>query len=340
MNGLWRQQAAALADALQHIGRARGSFFLNIMVIAIALALPIAGLTLLENLQPVAGRLAVEPTVSVFLAADTPRPAAVALGLELRRVLDASSGAGAGAGAGADTVAVAGAGAATVANAGADKDGTRARVTFVPKEMALKTLQEKHGVADAVAALGDNPLPDAYLITLADFDHPAAAGRLEPLVAQLEKLSGVEQVQVDSAWVRRLAALLHLLRTALLLLAATLAVVVVAVAFNTIRLQVMTQQEEIAVARLVGATDRFIYRPFFYTGALLGSSAGLLALGAVALALLPINRAVDDLARQYATQFTLSPLDWQQSLSLLAASALLGLIGSALSVRRHLRQPG
>ncbi len=304
MSAWLRQHLAALGDALQHVRRAKGSFALNLVVIAIALALPFAGLTLLHNLQSVGERLAVEPSISVFLAIDTPRKQAEALAPQLRRVLDEQASPG--------------------------------RVSFIARESALRSLQEKTGIADAVAALGDNPLPDAYLITIDTLDTPAAAARIDALVVQLAALPGVEHVQVDAAWVRRLAAMLQILRVALTLLAATLAVVVVAVIFNTIRLQVMTQRDEIGVARLVGATDGFIYRPFYYTGALLGAAAGLLALAAVALALLPLNRAIGELARLYAAQFHLGVLDWQQSLLLLLASALLGLAGSALSIRRHL----
>jgi hypothetical protein len=97
----------------------------------------------------------------------------------------------------------------------------------------------------------------------------------------MRALPGVDSVQVDSAWVKRLAALLGVLRLALLLLAITLGVVVIAVVFNTIRLQVLTQRDEIAVSKLLGATDNFIHRPFYYTGALLGLCAGAVALGAV-----------------------------------------------------------
>ena len=68
-----RQHRAALADALAHVRRAKGSFSLNVLVIAIALGLPFAGLTLVQNLQPVTRNLAVEPSISVFLALDTPR---------------------------------------------------------------------------------------------------------------------------------------------------------------------------------------------------------------------------------------------------------------------------
>ena len=307
MKAWLRQHRAAITAALSHVRRAKGSFSLNVLVIAIALALPFAGLTLVQNLQPVTRNLAVEPAISVFMALDTPRTAAAALAPRLRTILEDNK--------------------------------SRGRVTFVTREAALVALQEKNGIADALAALGSNPLPDAYVLVLESVDSPAAAAALDPMVRQLRALPGVEQVQVDSAWVRRLAAMLQILRVAVLLLAATLSVVVVAVAFNTIRLQVMTQHEEIGVARLVGATDRFIYRPFYYTGALLGTCAGALALGGVALALQPLNQAIGEFARLYASQFTLVPLNLSTSLATLTASALLGLAGSALSVRRHLAQP-
>jgi cell division transport system permease protein len=141
---------------------------------------------------------------------------------------------------------------------------------------------------------------------------------------------------VDSAWVKRLAALLGILRLALLLLAVTLGVVVIAVVFNTIRLQVLTQREEIAVSKLLGATDNFIHRPFYYTGALLGLCAGAVALGAVALALNPLNAAIAEFARLYASEFQLAPLGALELAGLLAISAGLGLIGAMLSVQRHL----
>jgi cell division transport system permease protein len=136
--------------------------------------------------------------------------------------------------------------------------------------------------------------------------------------------------------VKRLAALMHVLKLALLFLAATLGVVVVAVVFNTIRLQVMTQREEIEVCRLFGATDAFICRPFFYSGALLGLAAGSAALGVVTLALEPLNGAIAEFARLYASEFRLVPLSWSESLALLATSTFLGLTGALLSVRRHL----
>ena len=111
---------------------------------------------------------------------------------------------------------------------------------------------------------------------------------------------------------------------------------VVAVIFNTIRLQVLTQREEIMVSKLIGATDSFIHRPFYYTGALLGLCAGGVALGVVALALHPLNNAIAEFARLCASEFQLMPLQPLAMALLLALSAGLGLIAAVLSVQRHL----
>jgi len=96
--------------------------------------------------------------------------------------------------------------------------------------------------------------------------------------------------------------------------------VVIAVVFNTIRLQVLTQREEIAVSKLLGATDNFIHRPFYYTGAMLGLAAGVVALAAVALSLQPLNTAVGEFAQLYGSTFTLGVLGPLESAGLLAIS--------------------
>lgn len=299
-----RQHVLALAGAFRHLLRSPGSFSLNVLVVAIALALPFAGLTLLENVRPVSEQLAVEPEISVFLSMETPRERATALAPQIRRVILES--------------------------------GNTGKLEFIPREHALSLLKNKTGLDEAITALGENPLPDGYVLKLSGVRSAPDAAKVETLAAQLKALPGVEYVQIDSAWVKRLAALMHVLRLALLFLAATLGVVVVAVIFNTIRLQVMTQRDEIEVCRMFGATDAYIYRPFYYTGALLGLAAGGAALGAVALSLHPLNDAIADFARLYASEFRLAPLGTTATVTMLATSAGLGLVGALLSVRRHL----
>lgn len=303
MNIWFRQHRFALGAAFAQVRKSPGSFLFNVLVVAVALALPFAGVTLLDNVRPLSQELSVDPEISVFMKTDSTREQAQAIDPQLRRILA----------------------------------GSHARVSFVPREKALDNLKAKSGLTDVLQTLGDNPLPDSYVVTLQGFAGSGGdAARVDTIADAMRGLPGVDSVQVDSAWIKRLAALLNVLRLALLLLAITLGVVVIAVVFNTIRLQVLTQREEIAVAKLLGATDNFIHRPFYYTGALLGLCAGAVALGAVALALRPLNTAIAEFARLYASEFQLTPLPALGLIALLAISAGLGLVGAMLSVQRHL----
>lgn len=302
MNIWFRQHRFALGAAFAQVRKSPGSFLFNVLVVALALTLPFAGVTLLDNVRPMSEQLSVDPEISLFMKTDATREQSQALAPQLRRILA----------------------------------GSHAKISFIPREQALDNLKAKSGLSDVIETLGDNPLPDSYVMKLEGFTSGANAARIDGIAEQLQALPGVDSVQVDSAWVKRLAALLGVLRLVLLLLAITLGVVVIAVVFNTIRLQVLTQRDEIAVSKLLGATDNFIHRPFYYTGALLGLCAGAVALGAVALALRPLNAAIAEFARLYASEFQLAPLAPLGLAGLLAISAGLGLVGAMLSVQRHL----
>ena len=299
-----RHHWQALLQAFRNTASAPISFLLNAIVISVAFALPLIGLTTLENLRPLSSRLITEPEISVFMGMNVGRNAALALQSDLQRIVRSAAPSG--------------------------------RILFKPRETALAELKQHAGLSNALSILGDNPLPDAYVIALPPFNDAAAAAQIEPLAGQLRKLPGVNHVQVDSGWVQRLAALTHLLELILLVLGLMLAIVVVTVVFNTIRLQVLTQREEIAVSQLVGATNGYIVRPFYYAGALLGLTAAAIALGTVAALLIPINTAVADFAHLYASQFALTPLDMATSALLLIVGAGLGFSGALLSVSRHL----
>ena len=307
MNWL-REHMLALGAALARIRKMPGSFGFNVLVIALALVLPLAGLTLLENLRPISRDLAVEPEISVFLSTEVARDRAQAIGTEIREA--------------------------------AKHAGVPVKLDFIDRDKALAAMKSRAGLNDVVGALGSNPLPDAYVVRIGGGEEQTSPVRIEKLADELQKVQGVETVQLDAAWVKRLAALLDLAATVLALLAATLCGVVLALAFNTIRLQVFTQHEEIGVARLVGATDAFVSRPFYYMGGLLGLCAGALALLAVGGGLMLMNASVGELAKLYGSSFLLAPLDAGSVALLLVASAALGVIGAGLSVRRALRIAG
>jgi cell division transport system permease protein len=290
------QHARALTGTLSQLARAPATNLLNIGVIGIALALPVAFYVGLVNLQQLAGRVAVEPQLTLFLALDA--------GAEDLKRIEARLKAHA---------------------------GVRT-FSFVSREQALKELRAGSGMGDVIDGLGRNPLPDAFVVDAAD----GAPERLEALRDEFRRWPKVEHVQLDSAWARRLDAVLALGRMAALMLGGLLAFALTAVTFNTIRLQILTRQEEIEVARLIGATDSFIRRPFLYYGAVLGLAGGAAAWGIVWAGVRLLNSGVVELARLYGADFELRQLAPADSASLLAFAGWLGWCGAWLSVSRHL----
>jgi len=200
-------------------------------------------------------------------------------------------------------------------------------VRFIPREEALKEMNAVQGLSEVIGALRQNPLPDAFVVT-----------SREDIAAELAKLPGVAHVQADAVWARRLAAATAVAQLGLWMLAALLGAALVAVTFNTIRLQILTQRDEIEVSKLIGATDAFIRRPFHYLGLLQGLAGGAVALAIVALALALLNREVGVLAESYGSTFRLPFLSAADALAVLAFAGVLGWLGAGLSARQHLRE--
>ncbi len=294
MSAWLRQHRQALRLALR---RFVGGGVLSAVVIGVALALPAGGYAVLESLRGLATRASLDPQVSVFLKPELKRAEAQALERPLRA------------------------------------DRRLSKVRFIPREEALKELNAVQGLAEVTAALGQNPLPDAYVVTV-------RSGEIDLLVADLGKLNGVAHVQADTAWARRLAAVAAIGRLALWLLTFLLGLGLVAVTFNTIRLQILTQREEIEVSRLIGATDSFIRRPFYYLGLLQGIVGGVIAGTIVWIALALLNREVRGLAESFGSTFRISYLSPEDALAVVALAGLLGWLGAHLSVSKHLREIG
>jgi cell division transport system permease protein len=211
------------------------------------------------------------------------------------------------------------------------RDARVREARFVPREQALEQLKSMEGLAELAAALERNPLPDAYVVTARD---PAT---VETLAHDLRRLPGVGSVQADAVWAHRLALLARIAWLIVWLVAGLLALGLAAVTFNTIRLQILTRREEIEVSKLLGATDAFIRRPYYYLGALQGVVGGALALAAVAAGIALLNHEVGALARSYGSSFVIPYLSVTEGAALVVCAGVLGWLGAHLSVGRHLR---
>ena len=293
------QHRVAIANALRRLWTAPLNTLLSLFVIGIALTLPAAGYVLLDNLRALGSNASGTQQISIFMSLDATRKEADEIGARLKQ--------------------------AGVGN-----------WRFVAKEEALKRLQGSEGMAEIVASLPKNPLPDAFIVEAAD----KSPDKLEALRQSFTAWPKVAHVQLDSAWVRRFDAFLRLGKLAVTLLGVLFAAGLVAATFNTIRLQVLSQAAEIEVARLIGATDAFIRRPFYYYGALQGLLGGLLAAALVALGLKLASGPVAELASLYGGKFALAGPGALDIALLAAIGAVLGGLGAQLSVSLSLRRFG
>jgi cell division transport system permease protein len=206
-----------------------------------------------------------------------------------------------------------------------------AKATFISREQGLKSL-EQGGLGNLLAGMEGNPLPHAINLTPNATDPEA----IERLASELRKRAEVEQVLLDSDWAKRLTALMRFGQTALWMLAGILGLALAAITGNTIRLQIYALRQEIEVSRLIGATDRFIRRPFLYFGALQGLLGGVAGWAMVTAAKLALAGHVDQLAAAYGTQFPLHGLNLIETGIMLGAATLLGHLGAYLAVNHSL----
>jgi cell division transport system permease protein len=289
-------QLDSFATTVARFARSPIVTLLNVGVIGIALALPVGLYVALDNVRGAVHTLASDPQLSVFLALDAGRSDTEKIAARLKQ------------------------------------HPSVREVRYVPRDQALKELKASTGLADVVDSLPNNPLPDAFVVQPRD----PAPEVLERLRDEIGAWPKVTHVQLDAAWARRLEAGLRVARLAVWVLAALFAFALVAVTFNTIRLQILTRREEIEVSKLIGATDSFIRRPFLYFGALQGLLGGGAAWAIIWVSLQLLNNGLADLSLLYATQIELRHLGTEDSASLLLFSAALGWFGSWLSVDQHL----
>ena len=207
---------------------------------------------------------------------------------------------------------------------------------FVAKDEALQHLKSSEGMAEIIESLPKNPLPDAFVVEPANTEPES----LEGLAKTFSAWPKVAHVQLDSAWVKRFNAFLQIGKLSVVMLAGLFAGALVVVTFNTIRLQILAHAAEIEVAKLIGATDAFVRRPFQYFGALQGALGGLFAALLVSMAGLLLEAPVSELVALYGGGFALRGLSLASIAVLMSIGAGLGWLGAQLSVAIHLRRIG
>jgi len=205
---------------------------------------------------------------------------------------------------------------------------------LVTKNEAWKQLQEKskgnQDISDAISQLGKNPLPDAFFIQAKSADPDS----LQALKSTLEEIPGVQQALLNTEWAKRLATLLGLGKKVIFFIALLLTTVLLVIIGNTVRMQILTQKDEIEVSYLIGATNSFIRIPFLYAGVLYGLFGGLLAILMMLGMIQTFNYSVSEISHLYSGDFSLALFNAGLYATVISTAVVIGWIGSYFAVTR------
>ncbi len=295
----WRRHHLNVArEALLRLKQTPVASLMTLAVLAIALALPGFLLAALGNLQALTEGWDPQPRIALYMNTDLSDASIDSFSRELLLREDLSS------------------------------------VELISRQKGLEEFRQYSAFADLLERFDNNPLPAVIMVLPRDTD-PVQL----PLVrSELAALPGVDEAQIDMEWVQRLAAALALAQRGSYVLGGLLALAVLLVVGNTVRMTIESRRDEILVSKLVGATDAWVRRPFLYSGLWFGLLGGILAWLLVQLALLLLAQPAQALADLYLNHFRLQGLGIQGSLTMLAGATLLGLSGSWLAVSRYLRE--
>ena len=192
-------------------------------------------------------------------------------------------------------------------------------------EALARARRELREFQDIFQDLEANPLPASLDVRLKPLFRDA--GHAAVVADRLKTFAFVDEVRYGQDWVEKLDRMRFIAGAVGLVIGGAFALVAVIIIGTTIRMAVLQRSREIAIMRLVGATDGFVRLPFLLEGLTKGVLGGLVALGLSWAAWAAINQYL--LRAQFFTS--------GQALLGIAAGGLIGLMGSLVSVGRHLR---
>jgi cell division transport system permease protein len=297
---IWATSHASTAiGALGRLARQPFASIMIILVIAVTLALPASINLLVKNARTVSGSWDNALDFAVFLQQQVSVDEAVALARLIEQRADVDS------------------------------------VQFISADDALLEFKQQSGFGEALDQLPDNPLPHTLVV------RPGPGNTSASLVLLQEEIGNLPEtdfVQIDTEWVQRFHAILDIVRQAIAIGAALLAIAIVVVIGNTIRLDIENRRAEIEVTKLIGATNAFVRRPFLWTGFWYGLVGGLMALALVYYGLYMLSGPVARLAGLYQSKVTISSLDLVEAAAIVGIGVFLGLFGSWVTAARHMRR--
>ena len=208
-------------------------------------------------------------------------------------------------------------------------------LNYISRQESLNEFRHWSGFSEELDVLDDNPLPAVVMIKPSKaFNESQQRNELRE---NLDKIKGVQEVRLDNDWLEKLTALTWLVAHVAIFCTLLMAVAVFLVIGNSIRADVYSNQSNIEVMKLLGATDQFILRPFLYTGMIYAALGGFFACIFSSLTIGYFTGAVKYLTDIFAVSFNLNGLGLVEFLFLLVVCVIMGYIGAWLSATRYIR---
>lgn len=206
-----------------------------------------------------------------------------------------------------------------------------ATVTYVPKEEGAEEYKESYSeYGDILDGFEENPLPDKFVITLKDMT------KTSETISVLQSIEGVEKVTWSASATRTIVTIKRVLEIAGGAIVIILAIISAFIISNTIRASMQNRSLEIGIMRLVGAKNSFIRKPFILEGLLIG------VIGSVIAYVIEYFIYIYGMQKLIGSIELLKPMPFKEIALPLAGSFLLvgvltGVLGSVISVRKHLK---
>ena len=208
-------------------------------------------------------------------------------------------------------------------------------LNYISRQESLNEFRHWSGFSEELDVLDDNPLPAVVMIKPTKaFNESQQRNELRE---NLDKIKGVQEVRLDNDWLEKLTALTWLVAHVAIFCTVLMAVAVFLVIGNSIRADVYSNQANIEVMKLLGATDQFILRPFLYTGMIYAALGGFFACIFSSLTIGYFTGAVKYVTDIFAVSFDLNGLGLVEFLFLLVVCVIMGYIGAWLSATRYIR---
>ncbi|MDD5944540.1 MAG: permease-like cell division protein FtsX [Clostridia bacterium] len=208
-------------------------------------------------------------------------------------------------------------------------------VSYISPDDALKDLKESWDAEEILAGFDEtnNPLSSSFEILLDDISYQSE------VVSKIEQIDGVRNIRssdTETQFLVRISNFLSIFGIALIVVLAAISVVIIT---NTIKLSVFTRRTEISIMKYVGATDWFIRWPFVIEGIIIGIVGAAIPI----IIAWPLYNKLVDVIYQHIPMLT-TIVSFKFGIDIFSVllpvsllfGALLGVVGSTISLRKHL----